>query len=62
MTDSPTKELPLFPLESMLQAGLKELEENGVFDETSIDEDEWSDLLTFIWQAMYTAHTGHAET
>ena len=61
MIDEPSKQLPLFPSKTMLQAGLKELDDNGVFDETSIDEDEWGDLLTFIWQAMYEAHTEHEE-
>ena len=62
MTDSPSKQLPLYPSESMLQAGLNELSENGVYDETSDEADVWGDIITFVWQAMYQAHTGHEET
>lgn len=45
---------PIQPTEEMIEAGIKELMEN--IDVESMTNDEMSDAVVFIWQAMYQAH------
>ncbi|HBM2190082.1 TPA: hypothetical protein LUK26_005014 [Escherichia coli] len=43
------------PTEEMIEAGIRELMEN--IDVECMTDDEMSDTVVFIWQAMYQAHT-----
>lgn len=45
---------PIQPTEEMIDAGIQELMEN--IDVESMTNDEMSDAVVFIWQAMYQAH------
>jgi hypothetical protein len=49
--------IELQPTEEMIQAGIKELEDNGVDISTLWGDIDISveDLVCFIWQAMYSA-------
>ncbi|HII3143159.1 TPA: hypothetical protein ACY3HI_001482 [Citrobacter braakii] len=45
---------PLQPNEMMIQAGITELFESfPSLEDSELDDDELSDAITFIWQAMY---------
>lgn len=45
---------PIQPTEEMIEAGILKLMEN--IDVESMTNDEMSDAVVFIWQAMYQAH------
>lgn len=47
------KKPPLMPTAKMLEAGIRELKES--VDEYAFNDEEWSDLACFVWQAMYGA-------
>lgn len=45
---------PLQPNEMMIQAGITELFENfPSLEDSCLDDDQLSDAITFIWQAMF---------
>lgn len=48
--------MPLMPTEEMIKAGVEELMDNihGLDDE--MDFNELSDVVVFVWQAMYAEH------
>ena len=45
---------PIQPTEEMIEAGIREVIEN--LDIDYLTDDELSDAVVFIWQAMYQAH------
>lgn len=45
---------PIQPTKEMIEAGIRELMEN--IDVESMTNDDMSDAVVFIWQAMYQAH------
>ena len=45
---------PIQPTEEMIESGIRELTEN--IDVECMTDDEMSDAVVFIWQAMYQAH------
>ncbi|HFE3439480.1 hypothetical protein [Klebsiella quasipneumoniae] len=45
---------PLQPNEMMIQAGINELFDSfPSLEDSGLDDDELSDAITFIWQAMF---------
>ncbi|EIH4118716.1 hypothetical protein CHO22_003623 [Escherichia coli] len=45
---------PIQPTEEMIEAGIREVIEN--FDIDYLTDDELSDAVVLIWQAMYQVH------
>lgn len=47
---------PLEPTEAMVDAGINELLEQIPGLEDDVDNDQLSDAVVFVWQAMHEAH------